>query len=337
MKFVKGFSIVLLAFFINGCASYIANEIMAPQKLIVSGNWTSEKAFCDDNFHCIRALGIDKIKNKKIDMMTFNFYINNNQQFWQYQKIKDQNNVSKPLDKQLIFVFAGYNESTDLLFIYQSWLQDMTGAEVFVIPSANKSEKFKFGLNFVAPIVTEIKRRHPEKVHLVGFSMGAVAAQAVAEKIENAQLYLIAPMTDFDHSTKALWKIFYSKKFYAKLISTNELENAVQIVYDKSKTSAEDINIVNKAKKSNTPTHVFTSNQDRIALSSDWNKSQGENITLNQYEQLNHFEMAALLNQNLLADFTSQLLGRKVSVDEKDIIGILCKVEDKVCLSQMKE
>ena len=93
-------------------------------------------------------------------------------QVWQYQHIYDERQsltLSKPLDNQLIFVFAPYRMPTKILVFYQYWLQNMTGAEVVLIPGADQSENFTFGLEYVSPIVAEIKRRQADKVHLIGF------------------------------------------------------------------------------------------------------------------------------------------------------------------------
>ncbi len=344
MKFVNGFTLVLVVLFLNGCASYIAHEIMSPSNQELEGGLSDlmiVKTLCDDNRRCIKGIGVDVTDDGAEDInLDYNVKINNNHQVWHYQQKSDETQSlksSKPLDNQLIFIFAGYNLPTELLVIYQSWLQHMTGAEVLLIPSADKAEYFTFGLDYVSPIVAEIKRRQADKVHLIGFSMGAVAAQAVAAETKNAQLYLIAPMTNFKHATKAIWDVLYSKTYYSKFISIDNVEDAVEIVFDKSKISPADINIIKKMQGSNTPTYIYASNQDRIALASDWNKAKLGNITLKKYEELNHLEMVSLLDQDLMVDFVSHLLARQVSKDETKTIGILCQGEDKACLSQIEE
>ncbi len=96
--------------------------------------------------------------------------------------------------------------------------------------SAENSQMIKFGLDYTSPIVAEIQRLKPIKVHLIGFSMGALAASEVEKEVDNARLYLFAPMTDFEYSTKAIYDIQYKDKLYAKFISQDTLEDAIQIV-----------------------------------------------------------------------------------------------------------
>jgi len=342
MKFVNGFTLVLFVLFLNGCASYIAHEIMSPNKQNIAGNRSESmivETLCDDTSRCIKAISAADNETKEISL-TYNLKINDNHQVWSYQQKNDDTQSlksSKPLDNQLIFIFAPYKMPTEIMTIYQSWLKYMTGAEVLLIPSADESDSFAFGLDYVSPIVAEIKRRQADKVHLIGFSMGAVAAQAIAAETKNAQLYLIAPMTNFKHATKAIWDRSYSKRYYSKFISIANVEDAVEIVFDKSKISPADINIIKKMQGSNTPTYIYASNQDRISLASDWNKAKLGNITLKNYEELNHLEMVSLLDQDLMVDFVSHLLARQVSKDETKTIGILCQGEDEACLSQIEE
>jgi len=336
--FVKGFSLFLVVVLLSGCASYIANEIASPQTPQVTGNiseWTIENTFCDAHSNCMRALSVKDNDLINIDL-SFSSKINDNHKIWQYKYNIDEALPLKPLNKQLIFIFAGYSQPTEILYIHQAWLQYITGADVFVIPSADNSENFQFGLDFVSPIVAEIKRRQPEKVHLVGFSMGAVAAHAVAEQTKNSRLHLIAPMTDFKQATKALWKILYSKKFYTKLISIDTIEEAVEIIHKNSKTPPENIDIIRKIQSTTIPTYVYASMQDRVTLASHWENVNAEAMTLKKYEQLNHLEMVALLNQGLLVDFTSQLIGRKVLKSEIETIGLMCDGADVECLDKMK-
>ncbi len=330
---VKGFTAVFVMILLGGCSSYVAYEITAQQKNTLSGDtsgWQVENTFCDDDFRCVLALGVDEPLNENV-ILSFNFKVNDNHQIWQYNPKDDEDLRLKPLNNQLIFIFAGYGQSADLLYIHQAWLQYITGAEVFVIPSANQSDNFKFGLDFAAPIISEIRRRNPEKVHLIAFSMGAMAAHAVAEKVNNAHLHLIAPMTDFNHSTKVIWNAFYSNEIYSKLILMDTIDEAVQIIYQKSSTSPEDINLVKKLSNIRIPTYIYASIKDKITLASDWDEFNAENIKFKKYDQLNHVEMTALLRQDLLLDIASNLLERKILKNETDTIGLMCSADDEVC------
>jgi hypothetical protein len=143
-------------------------------------------------------------------------------------------------------------------------------------------------------------------------------------------------MTDFKHATKALWRIFYSKKFYTKLISINTVEEAVKIIHENSKTPPEDIDIIRKIQSTIIPTYVYASMQDRVTLASHWDNVNAKKITLKKYEQLNHLDMMALLNQDLLVDFASHLLERQVLKNEIETIGLMCDGDDAKCLEQIK-
>lgn len=332
----KGFVICLFMFLLNGCASYIANEMMSSQEMEMDGNLgeiTSEDSFCDYNGQCVLAQGVGDVL---LDSFSFEYKENGDEKIWEYRKPEDELLQVKPLNNQLIIIFPGYGQPMGILGLHQQWLQHITGADVFVIPSASKSENFSFGLNSVSPVIAEIQRRQPEHVHLVAFSMGAVAAQTVADNIEHATLHLIAPMTDFRKATKAVWKAFYANSFPTKFISIDTIEEAIQIVYNKSEMSPDDIDIVKKLQHTNTPTIVYSSTKDTVALTSDWRNLTSENIKLNTYDELNHLEMVALIDQNLMIDFTSNLLSRHVDKSEIDTIGILCDSSDEECLGQIE-
>ena len=223
------------------------------------------------------------------------------------------------------------------MYIHQKWLQQITGADVLVIPSADNTANFNFGLGYKSPIVAEIQRLQPEKVHLVGFSMGALAATAVASEIDNAKLYLIAPMTDFENSAKAIFDSQYRDKIYANFVSQKTLEDAIQIVFEKSATTSSDIDLVSKLTKVKSPTFIYGSVTDSVVEHSVLDNFLNSRVNVNTYSGLNHWEMMALLNQNLMADFVSDLLGRTVLLSEVNILGILCDVDDDKCLNQLSD
>jgi pimeloyl-ACP methyl ester carboxylesterase len=343
MKCVNGFTLLLAVLFLNGCASYIAHKIVSPNNQNLESDLLElhiVNTLCDDDGRCIKALSVAIPPNTGSIQITLDITVGDDHLVWLYQQKSDDTQSlksSKPLDNQLIVIFAGYNFPIKEYFTHQLWLQHMTGAEVLVIPSADKAENFTFGLDYVSSVVAEIKRRQADQVHLVGFSMGAIAAQSVAAETENAKLHLIAPMTNFKYSTKAIWDGFFSQSYYSKFISIANVEDAVEIVFDKSNVSPADINIIKKMQGSTTPTYIYTSNQDRIASASDWNKAKFGNITLKNYQQLSHVDMVTMLDQDLIVDFVSHLLARKVSKDETKTIGIFCQGEDEACLSQIEE
>lgn len=336
---VKGIALVLLAISLSGCASFIANEITRSKEPNIKGNisdWVVEREVCDGDANCFKALGLSETEARKYNL-TFRLNINDKYKIWRYKNsIADVENV-RPLANQLVVIFAGYSQPTETLYIHQKWLQQITGADVLVIPSADNTANFNFGLGYTSPIVAEIQRLQPEKVHLVGFSMGALAATSVASEIDNAKLYLIAPMTDFENSAKAIFDSQYSDKIYANFVSQKTLEDAIQIVFEKSATTSSDIDLVSKLTKVKSPTFIYGSVTDSVVDHSVLDNFLNSRVNVNTYSGLNHWEMMALLNQNLMADFVSDLLGRTVLLSEVNILGVLCDVDDDKCLNQLSD
>ena len=322
---------------LGGCSNFIAYKITSPSTIEMSGsvaNHITEVDLCDEELQCIKG---QKIKESDVDTtkLSFDFKINGNHKTWLFKQKQTEIDYSPAADKPLILIFSGYSQPSGILFIHQQWLQHISGSEVIVIQSANNSEQFKFGLDFVSPVVSYINKRRPKKIHLIGFSMGAVAAQAVSEKVENSHLHLIAPMTSFENSTLALWKILHKEKFYSALISQQTVEDAVQLIYRKSSIDAQEIDLVNRLKSSTVPTYVYTSSDDRVTLASDWNEVHIKQLEINKYHNLNHLEMVGLVHTPLLKDFVSNLLGKDILETDFDTLGLLCDITDNKCLSSI--
>ncbi|MFC3096170.1 hypothetical protein DRW07_05320 [Alteromonas sediminis] len=336
---VKGFTIGLLFISLSGCASFIANQMTSPKKSNIDGNiseWAVVQQLCDSNNYCVKAIGLGELAAGD-HSLEFSFHINDNNKIWRYETKNSGVETAKPLADHLILLFAGYNQPTEVLYIHQLWLQRMTGAEVIVIPSAENTETFKFGLDYAPPIVAEIQRLNPEKVHLIGFSMGALAASEVERKIDNAKLYLVAPMIDFDYSAKAIYDILYRDKIYATFISEDTLEDAIQIVYEESGTTLKDTDLIAKLNRVKSPTFIYVSDKDRVVEYSSFGSIPNENVYVNFYGELNHLEMVALLSQDLMTDFVSDLLERPVLQSEVSTLGILCDFDDDNCLNQLPD
>lgn len=324
---------------LSGCASFIANEITSPQGSKVKGNiseWAVPREMCDSNLYCITAIGLDHLEAAN-HSLSLDFNINDKRKIWRFEANNYDSKNAKPLTGHLILLFAGYSQPTEILYIHQRWLKLITGAEVLVVPSADKSEKFKFGLDYTSAVVAEIKRLQPTTVHLIGFSMGAVAASEIGQQLDNARLYLIAPMTDFEHSAQAIWDILHRDKLYAAFISQDTLSQAIQLVYQKANVTPAEIDVVAKLDDVGSPTFIYVSQNDRVVDAAAWNKTNNQLIYQRIYEQLNHLEMMALFKQEFMADFVSDLLERTVSISEIETLGILCDADDTNCLSQLPE
>lgn len=324
---------------LSGCASFIANEITRPQGSTVKGNiseWAVPREMCDSNLYCITAIGLDHLEAANHSLsLEFNF--NDKRKIWRFEANNYDSKIAKPLTGQLILLFAGYSQPTEILYIHQHWLKLITGAEVLVVPSADKSAQFKFGLDYTSAVVAEIKRLQPTKVHLIGFSMGAVAASEIEQQLDNARLYLVAPMTDFEYSAQAIWDIFYRDKLYAALISPDTLGKAIQLVYQKANVTPAEIDVVAKLDDVQSPSFIYVSKNDRVVDALAWNKANNQLVYKRIYEQLNHIEMMGLVKQEFMADFVSDLLERTVSISEIETLGILCDADDTNCLKQLPE
>lgn len=336
---IKGIILGLFFIVLSGCASFIANEITSPQGSKVKGNiseWAVPREMCDSNLYCITAIGLDHLEAAN-HSLSLDFNINDKRKIWRFEANNYDSKNAKPLTGHLILLFAGYSQPTEILYIHQRWLKLITGAEVLVVPSADKSAQFKFGLDYTSAVVAEIKRLQPTTVHLIGFSMGAVAASEIAQQLDNARLYLIAPMTDFEHSAQAIWDILYRDKLYAAFISPDTLSQAIQLVYQKANVTPAEIDVVAKLDDVGSPTFIYVSKSDRVVDVAAWNKANNQRIYKRIYQQLNHLEMMALFKQEFMADFVSDLLERTVSIREIEALGILCDADDTNCLSQLPE
>ena len=338
---------------LSGCAHIIADQIRSANTLDVPNNISeqvTELKMCDEQYHCIMGQKLKDLDDTPKSIM-FDFKVNDNHKVWFFTNKERQsekqnvgigevpNNVlsikSEHSASQLIFIFAGYGQPSQILFAHQQWLQLITGAEVIVIQSADKKEPFQFGLDFVSPIVNYIKQKKPEKVQLIGFSMGAVAAQAVSEQVENSVLHLIAPMTNFEHSTLALWEIIRKDKFYSVFISNDDVEEAIPLVYQKSKVNAQNLDVVNKVKNSSVSTYVYASTADKVTLAKDWNTLNSV-TELNEYAGLNHIEIIGLIHKPLLRDFVSNIQGQRFLESDTKTLGMLCDYADKKCMSKLE-
>ena len=331
--------ILFITAILPGCASFLADQIAKGGGSQVSGSfaWTVEEPVCDNFGHCVPVTRLrQQLPDNENHSVTlkFDFYINQNHKIWFFEAPADSQQP-KPLENDLIVLFAGYNQPTQILTLHQQWLHKITGAEVWVVPGAEQAERFSFGLNYVSPLVGEISRRHPQNVHLVGFSMGALAAAGVMEHIDYGRLYLIAPMTDFRLAVNALWNTAYKNKFYTLLIGNETIEKAVDIVYQRAGKTEQDTELVRRIEHLQGPAIIYASHDDKVTPAAAWLPIKRDASQFKSYRQMNHPEMLALFRQDLLQDFISDLLGRAITTADTDILGILCDGNDMGCLSRL--
>jgi hypothetical protein len=200
---------------LTGCAHLIAHQISSQYSPSIDGN-VSEifkvSHLCSHNKHCVT---VQNQPEHRFTNLHVTLQIDDKHKRWNFRN--DDTSPQKH-SNHLIIIFPGFNTPKQTVAIHQAWLNNVTGADVIVIESANASSNFSFGLNAVEPVLSEVQKRNPEKVDIIGVSMGSVAAQRVASVLESSRLHLIAPMTDFHHSTLALWEMLHKDiKRYRRL------------------------------------------------------------------------------------------------------------------------
>ncbi len=332
--YLKGFLVAIVVLFLSGCASFIADRITTKLDATPSNDipaWVVETPLCDENNNCVTAYSIDD-EFKASLKLSFTYHLEDETYVWRFHSKANKSKKSRPLNKDLVVIFGGYGQTWQSMFTHQMWLESITQKQVILIPSANHSHHFQFGLDFVAPVAAEINRRAPQNVHIVGFSMGAVAAQRVANQFDNAHLHLIAPMTDFVRSADAIWDSGKQQNLLLNLIPKDTVQQAASLVFARAKVSSKDIAIIPNMKKSQTPTFIYISEQDKITSAVDWKAYKSTNVLIHKYLQLGHIEMVALADQNLLANFAGNLLGQKISIEDAAVIGRLCHIDNKQCM-----
>lgn len=326
--YMKVYIAVLFCLLLSGCANFIANQITSPRGAQLSGNFdplVTKINICDDSNYCIKG---QEATDKSPKTLTFEFKVNEQIKVWNFKSNNPNSIQPNTTDNPLILVFPGYIQPSMIMAMHQHWLKQITGAEVIVLPSPDESESFKFGLDLVSPVLSLIEKKQPRQLHVIGFSMGALAAQDVATRaITNptleTRLHLIAPMTDFRDSTLALWDIWHKDKLYSTFISDNTIEEAIKLVYQKSNLNYSDTNLVSKANESNLPTFVYASTSDLVTSAKDWEMVNAKHVRLNTYEGLKHFDMVTLTHTPLLRDFVSNLLNKDILLTDTDLIGTL--------------
>lgn len=338
MKWTRVIFLLIASFSLTSCAHLIANRITSKFEPDTSdfGNlreFIDYSKICSTERNCVNVQKLDK-KHGVVTKLSFRFPFNERNKIWSFD-LPLQEDKKDP--NHLILMFPGFGQPKELLFFHQSWLSLITGAEVIVVGSADEAEDFKFGLNYVEPIVAEISKKKAKKVDLIGFSMGAVAAQQVAQHVDNARLHLVAPMTNFRQSTLSVWHGISKKRLYYKLVTNEDVDDAVSIIFADAAVAPDELDIVQLLNQTNTPAFVYTSTGDTITLERDWQGNSSNSVKVNRYEKLNHFEMLGLAEGDLMRTFTSNLLGMELTEDNIEIMGTFCDVGDEVCINRGTE
>ena len=322
---------------LSGCATYIADKITDYKPAPISGDLatlTQPKTICADSGHCIEALALAHSPSDVTSSLKYDIKVNDNHKIWRYVHTGKESVKPTSLAKPMAIIFPGYGQPNLILTIMATWLHLESGADVFIIESADNSEHFQFGLDTVAPIISVINREKPSKVQLIGFSMGAVAAHAVAQQVDNAELHLVAPMTNFEQSALGLWNILKHDSIFSALISEETMKEAVGLVHERAKLSAQDIDIKLTAHDSATPAYIYVSHDDTVTPAKNWQGMQSNTWQLNKYQGLNHMEMVTLLRNDLFLSFAANLLGKEPDSHDISTFGLMCDADNAECLNQ---
>ncbi len=322
---------------LSGCASYVADEITRPKEMssiAMFSDIANITALCGETGECINAVELAHPIDTSVFSLSLDGKVNNNHSIWRYKFRNSEDYYAKKADNNLIVLFPGYGQSVNTLFVMQKWLHVTTGAKVFVVQSANRAEHFQFGLDSVSPIVSLINREQPKNVKLIGFSMGAVAAHAVARQVENAELHLVAPMTNFEQSTLGVWDVWTRDSFYKFFVSHETLKDAVRLVHERAQFSAQDIDITHAAPNSSTPAHIYISSSDSVTPAQNWQGVESNAWQFHEYAGLNHLEMITLLQKDLFLAFAANLIGKEPDAADIATFGLMCDANDEACMSQ---
>jgi len=340
------FSICLIS---SGCSSLIATQVMNPGLRKIESDLskilTSER-FCSNKKQCINVTSFasDDIRNDfiKAKNLTLSFKLNSTEtrKVWKFKNNKTEPLTTQVLQNDIIVVLPGYMLDPKLLTFKALWLQRITGARVFVAPNPDAEDEFSFGLNYVEPLKALIKEKNAERVHIVGVSMGAVAATELSTQVNNASLHLIAPMINFDYSLNAIYKLYSANKLIRLFVSQANLNRAANIVLKRSGLSRHDLDIMSKLNDAKPmPIFMYASMSDDVVNAAQIYNNKlfnRDDVSLNVYYHLEHEELVALFDEELLADYVSQITGTTVLPFDKRLVGGLCPLDDDDCVEALE-
>ncbi len=322
---------------LSGCASYVADEITNANPLSISGNldeFTQPKSICDGQGHCVGVFTLAPSSMAISTSLKYVVKVNENHKVWRYVHKEIDHRTQPSPANEIAIIFPGYGQPSEILAIMAEWLYLQSGADVLIIENAEKSEHFQFGLNSVSPIVSMINSEKPNKVKLIGFSMGAVAANEVAQQVENSELHLVAPMTNFEQSTLGVWNVLARDSLYRFFVSEKTVKEAVELIHKRAQLSPSDIDITRTANNSATPAHIYLSSDDTVTPAQNWQNIEPEAWQFHTYGGLNHMEMVTLLESELFLDFAANLLGKEADAADIATFGLMCDTNDEACMSQ---
>ncbi|WP_394227591.1 hypothetical protein [Pseudoalteromonas spongiae] len=312
----------------SGCSSIIANKITQSEDIQGNINLSAKEVdVCGNTNNCTKVYQADGYSHT----MVFNLDFGSSKQTWLYQSKFAEKIEEKPLQGEVVYVFAGYSQPFKLLTQFQDWLTQVTGAQVFIVPSANNESTFRFGMSYVEPIVQYIRKEN-KNVHLIGFSMGAIPAQQIAMQIENSSLHLIAPMTNFETSLNA-FREYYLSSVDRYFVGQEEVKEAADIVIERAELKGDELDIIGNLRESHNKAFVYISPEDVVVADNRWNEFDHPNVHVYSYSNMMHEVIVMLMNQQLKFDLISNLTSEEYISKNNKFLGTICEAKDRGCIN----
>ncbi|MBS3798592.1 hypothetical protein [Pseudoalteromonas sp. BDTF-M6] len=329
MKKILQHGIVALALLhLCGCANLIAHNITKPSgdQVVVDDSFNDyidlHRQCIDDATPCLeyyQAKGYQEIsqQHEAKQHLSIKIKINDKTQLWDFNYDPEDPPLA-PLTEDIIYLFPGWGTDPKIFMMHGNWLSTISGADVYILPSANASHRFSFGIDYLPYLKAHIQSRQPRKVHLIGFSMGAVAASHLHTELDNSALYLLAPMTDFRTSIHTFADKF--SPWYATLVPSSSVDSAVDKVLSDATLQERDLDIVAKLNDYPSSSHIYLGNRDALVDNKPWFASTNKNLDIKSYDE-SHMSLITLTNLEMLSALTSTLLAYPVSPKDTVILG----------------
>ena len=331
LVFVRVCALVASLSLLSGCASFIAYRITNPESQQIKGDLSQivdTKSVCSDTDNCVSLYVVRNASNRtgKNDIsLELELFVENKGIKWTYRG-NDEPLITQVIHDELIIVFPGYMMEPKSVVLLEHWLAHVTGAMVVVAPKPESGESFAFGLGSVDPIAHFVNEHPAKTIHVVGYSMGAIAASRLAARLDNSNLYLVAPMLNFSESAVALFNKHKSNHALSWLVDSEDIKNATDIVIQSANLSPSDINVAhNLASNSAQKIRVYMSLNDEVVGGNiDLTHSEKKNTLVRQYSSLSHIQMMAMTDEALLADFISDITNTNIDAHDTSIVGSVC-------------
>ena len=310
---------IFLCFYLSGCQSFIANQIIKPIEPLKVTGLDSENSItgvvtqhCSDKINCLtfRFFSTNDLSFKDYPTHRFSLVIgNSNGDDITFSETISLLNQHVKLTNELLVIFPGYGIDNLIYGMQARWLSHITGKDTIVMPAANQYEEFKFGLNHLEQLNDYIQQNKYQKVSLLSYSMGSVAAMNFSKMALIDKNIMVAPMIDFSQALSSTAHLF--EPTLSKFFSESEFNGAAQDIVKQSGLTELQLNVkelINTQYSTLTDTVIYTSEQDSISPTSYWQDSERKKVTLVSYPNQSHMVLVALAEQALRTEISHRLL-----------------------------